>query len=363
MNTIYSFPMPKNEKVKSYSPNSPERAQVMQELAAFSDTITEIPLIIHGKEVFSNRVIDITAPHDHKKVIARVHMAGEKELDMAIKSAMKAKESWANLSCDHRAAVFQRTAELLATKYRYKINAATMLGQSKTVYQSEIDAACEMIDFLRFNTYFMSEIYSTQPNRTASAVNRMEYRPMEGVILAISPFNFTSIGGNLCASPALMGNTVLWKPAESAILSNYVLMQAFLEAGLPDGVINFVPCEGPNLTQAAVDSGTLGGIHFTGSTSVFNTIWKSVANSIEKLREYPRMVGETGGKDFLFAHTSCDHQALITALIRGAFEYQGQKCSGCSRAYLPKSVYEAIKDKLISETESIKMGEPCDTHN
>lgn len=363
MNTIYSFPMPKNEKVKTYEKGSPEKVEVMKELASFSNTVTEIPLIIDGKAVYTDKVMEITAPHNHKQVIAHAHVAGDKELKMAIAASIKAKKTWSELPCDQRAAVFQRAAELLANQYRYKINAATMLGQSKTVYQAEIDAACEMIDFLRFNAYFMSEIYETQPNRTATAVNRLEYRPMEGVILAISPFNFTSIGGNLCCSPALMGNTVLWKPADSAILSNYILMQVFLEAGLPDGVINFVPCEGPNLTQIAIESGKLGGIHFTGSTNVFNTIWKSVANGIENLQEYPRMVGETGGKDFLFAHKDCDHKALVTALIRGAFEYQGQKCSGCSRAYLPHSVYDAIKNTLISEVESIKMGDPQDTQN
>lgn len=363
MNTIYSFPQPENEKVLHYAKGSAERAAIEAELINMANLVFEVPVIIDGKPVYTNKVMEITAPHDNKKVIARVHMAGEKEIEAAIASSLKAKENWMRLPCDHRAAVFNRAAQLLSEKYRYMINAATMVCQSKTVYQAEIDSACELIDFLRFNTYFMSSIYSQQPNRTVSAVNRMEYRPVEGVILAIAPFNFTAIGGNLCTSPAIMGNTVLWKPSEYAIISSYIFMQILMEAGLPDGVINFVPCEGPNLTDTAIKSGHLGGIHFTGSTGVFNTIWKQVANGIDGLKEYPRMVGETGGKDFLFAHTSCDKKALITALIRGAFEYQGQKCSACSRAYIPQSVYNDIKEELVQQVEAIKMGSPEDFTN
>lgn len=363
MNTIYSFPQPENEKVRQYAKGSEERAAIEKELKNIANLVFEVPVIIDGNPVYTDNIMEITAPHDNKKVIARVHMAGEKEINDAIKSSLKAKENWMRLPCDHRAAIFNRAAQLLSEKYRYIINAATMVCQSKTVYQAEIDSACELIDFLRFNTYFMSGIYSQQPNRTVSSVNRMEYRPVEGVILAIAPFNFTAIGGNLCTSPALMGNTVLWKPSEYAIISSYIFMQILTEAGLPAGVINFLPCEGPNLTDIAVKSGKLGGIHFTGSTGVFNTIWRQVAQGIDKLEEYPRMVGETGGKDFLFAHTSCDRKALITALIRGAFEYQGQKCSACSRAYVPQSVYDEIKDELIEKTENIKMGSPEDFSN
>ena len=363
MNTIYSFPQPENEKVQTYAKGSPEREKIQAALTEIRDIVMEVPVIIDGKPVYTDDIMEITAPHDNKKVIARVHMAGEKEIEAAIESALKAKESWMRLPCDHRAAIFNRAAQLLSEKYRYQINAANMVCQSKTVHQAEIDAACELIDFLRFNTYFMSTIYSQQPNRTVSSVNRMEYRPVEGVILAIAPFNFTAIGGNLCTSPALMGNTVLWKPSEYAILSSYMFMQILMEAGLPAGVINFVPCAGPNLTDTAIKSGHLGGIHFTGSTGVFNTIWKQVANGIDGLKEYPRMVGETGGKDFLFAHTSCDKKALITALIRGAFEYQGQKCSACSRAYIPQSVYDEIKDELTEKVESIRMGSPEDFSN
>ncbi|MBQ5313918.1 MAG: L-glutamate gamma-semialdehyde dehydrogenase [Oscillospiraceae bacterium] len=363
MNTIYSFPQPENEKVQTYAKGSPEREKIQAALTEIRDIVMEVPVIIDGKPVYTDDVMEITAPHDNKKVIARVHMAGEKEIEAAIESALKAKESWMRLPCDHRAAVFNRAAQLLSEKYRYQINAANMVCQSKTVHQAEIDAACELIDFLRFNTYFMSTIYSQQPNRTVSSVNRMEYRPVEGVILAIAPFNFTAIGGNLCTSPALMGNTVLWKPSEYAILSSYMFMQLLMEAGLPAGVINFVPCAGPNLTDTAIKSGHLGGIHFTGSTGVFNTIWKQVANGIDGLKEYPRMVGETGGKDFLFAHTSCDRKALITALIRGAFEYQGQKCSACSRAYIPQSVYDEIRNELTEKVESIRMGSPEDFSN
>jgi len=363
MNTIYSFPKPKNEPVQSYAPGTAARRAALAELEALSGTVTEIPLLIGGREVYTGNVLEICAPHDHKRVIARVHQAGRAELQMAIANALQAKKDWAALPCDHRAAVFQRAAELLAGKYRYKINAATMLGQSKTMHQAEIDSACEMIDFLRFNAYFMSEIYANQPNRGMTAVNRTEYRPMEGVILAISPFNFTSIGGNLCTSPALMGNTVLWKPAENAVLSNYILMQVFAEAGLPAGVINFVPCDGPLLTETAIESGKLGGIHFTGSTKVFNTIWKSVAAGLDGLQEYPRMVGETGGKDFLFAHSSCDPDALTAALIRGSFEYQGQKCSACSRAYIPRSIWSQMGERFLSEVEAIRMGNPADPTN
>ena len=363
MNTIYSFPQPENEKVLQYKPGSPERAAIKASLAELQDLVMEVPVVIDGMPVYTDNVVEICAPHDHKNVIARVHMAGEKEINAAIQSSLKAKESWMRLPCDHRAAVFNRAAQLLSEKYRFQINAANMICQSKTVHQAEIDAACELIDFLRFNTYFMSTIYSQQPNRTASSVNRMEYRPVEGVILAIAPFNFTAIGGNLCTSPALMGNTVLWKPSEYAILSSYIFMQVLIEAGLPAGVINFVPCQGPDLTDTAIKSGNLGGIHFTGSTAVFNTIWRQVAAGIDTLKEYPRMVGETGGKDFLFAHSSCDKKALITALIRGAFEYQGQKCSACSRAYIPQSVYDEIKDELIEKVENINMGSPLDFTN
>jgi 1-pyrroline-5-carboxylate dehydrogenase len=357
-NSIFKFERLANEPVLNYAPGSKERDAIKAELKRQSETMIDIPLIIGGKEIRTGNVGTIVKPHNHAHVLATYHKAGSEEIAIAIEAAMEARKKWSKLPWEERAAILLRAGELLAGKYRYLINAATMLGQSKNVYQAEIDSACELIDFLRYNVYFASEIYSVQPASNTQAINKLEYRALEGFIYCVSPFNFTAIAGNLNASPVLMGNVTVWKPATTAILSNYYLMKIFQEAGLPDGVINFVPGQGSVISDVVLNNENLAGIHFTGSTRTFNDMWKTVGANLEKYKSYPKLVGETGGKDFVFAHTSADKKALLTALIRGAFEFQGQKCSAASRAYIPESLWAELKDELVSKIKELTIGEP-----
>lgn len=357
MNTNYKINKPTNEPIKSYVTGTSERLELKTALDKLYNTQTDIPLIIDGKEVFTNITEEFIIPHEKGHVLARYHKATEKELKMAIDAALKAKERWEATSWYQRAAIFNKAANLISGKYRALLNAATMLGQSKTAYQAEIDSACEIIDFLRFNIHFMGEIYDVQPGSTIDAWNRSEYRPLEGFVLAISPFNFTAIGGNLSTAPAMMGNTVVWKPASTAVYSNYLFMKILMEAGLPAGVINFVPSSGALISEVCVTSKDLAGIHFTGSTKVFQTLWKKVSDSISTYKTYPRLVGETGGKDFIFADNTANIDELATAIIRGAFEYQGQKCSAASRAYIPSSIWSSLREKLLDAVSKIKVGD------
>jgi 1-pyrroline-5-carboxylate dehydrogenase len=363
MNGIIKVPVPYNEPVYSYAPGTPEKEALKKQLKKMLSEEIEIPLIIGGKEVRSGELADCRCPHDHKHLLGRYHKAGPKELDMAVKEAAKAWKEWSEMEWVSRAAIFLRAAELLATKYRYILNASTMLGQSKTAHQAEIDSACELIDFYRFNPYYMSQIYAQQPDSAAATWNYMEYRALEGFVFAVTPFNFTSIAGNLPTSPAMMGNTVLWKPASSAVYSAYFLMLLWKEAGLPDGVINFIPGPGRYIGDPVLEKPELAGIHFTGSTAVFQGMWKTIGANLMKYKSYPRIVGETGGKDFVFVHASADSEAVVTALIRGAFEYQGQKCSAASRAYIPDNLWPDIKKGLLKEIKTIKMGDVTDFTN
>jgi 1-pyrroline-5-carboxylate dehydrogenase len=362
-NAIFSFERPHNESILMYDSCSPERMALLDEIDKQSKTIVEIPLIIGGKEIKTGQIGEITMPHDNKNVIARYHMAGPKEVEMAIEAALDAHKYWATVSWVERSSINLKIAELISKKYRHKLNAATMVGQGKSVFQAEIDAACETIDFLRFNAYFISEIYNQQPHSELGVVNRVEYRPLEGFVLAITPFNFTAIGSNLNMAPALMGNTVVWKPATTSLLSNYLLMQIFKEAGLPDGVINFIPGKGSVIGGVAVPHPMLAGIHFTGSTSTFNLLWKQVGENLHKYKSYPKIVGETGGKDFIVVHPSANIDVATTAMIRGAFEYQGQKCSAASRAYVPKSLWHSMKNRMSEMIAEIKVGDVKDFGN
>ncbi|MFA3784222.1 L-glutamate gamma-semialdehyde dehydrogenase [Melioribacteraceae bacterium 4301-Me] len=364
-NAIYNVPLPPNEPVKNYSPGSPERTALKSKLEELQNQQIDIPIIIGGKEIRTGDTENCILPHNHQKVIGKYHKAGEKEVNLAIKSAMEAHKFWSRMDWQDRIAVFLKAADLLSlTEWRYILNAATMLGQSKNVFQAEIDSAAELADFFRFNAYYAMQIYQQQPLHSPFGMwNRMEYRPLEGFIFAVSPFNFTSIAGNLPTSPAIMGNVVLMKPASSAVYSGYWIMKLLQAAGLPDGVINFIPGSGSKVGNPVMASEHFGGIHFTGSTPTFQSMWKTAASNLSKYKSYPRIVGETGGKDFVFAHTSADVEALGTALIRGAFEYQGQKCSAASRAYIPKSIWDKLKDYMISELKTIKMGDVCDFAN
>ncbi|MHB9013936.1 MAG: L-glutamate gamma-semialdehyde dehydrogenase, partial [Ignavibacteriaceae bacterium] len=323
----------------------------------------EIPLIIGGKEIKTGKTAEIRTPHDHSKLLGVYHKAGTKEVNMAIEAALEARKSWADMPWEHRASVFQKAAELLSTTWRSTLNAATMLGQSKTIYQAEIDSSCELIDFWRFNTYYMTQLMSDQPYSPKGMWNREEYRPLEGFVFAVTPFNFTSIAGNLPTAPVIVGNVSLWKPASSAVYVAYFLMKLWEEAGLPAGVINFVPGSGGEVGDPVLASPNLAGIHFTGSTAVFQGMWKTIGENIHKAKYYPRIVGETGGKDFIFAHNTADVDALVVAAIRGAFEYQGQKCSAASRMYIPKSRWQEFKEKYVAEVNKIKMGNPEDFTN
>jgi 1-pyrroline-5-carboxylate dehydrogenase len=362
-NTIFRFDVPQNEPQYTYAPNSPEREGIRKELERLKQEVTEIPVIINGREVRTGRIEKIPMPHDHRHALASYHVAGEKEASAAIAAAQAAKQDWMNLSWVERASITLKAAALIARKYRFTLNAATMLGQSKSVHQAEIDASCETIDFLRYNAYFASEIYANQPRSGFSQLNRMEYRPLEGFVYVVTPFNFTAIGSNLNMSVILMGNTTIWKPATTSLFSNYVLMKIFQEAGVPDGVINFLPGYGPEISKVVVPDKNLAGIHLTGSNATFNTLWKQVGTSLENYRSYPRLVGETGGKDFLFAHASANPHPLATALVRGAFEYQGQKCSAASRAYIPRSLWKEVRKLLEEMVAEIKVGDVSDLKN
>ncbi len=362
-NSVFRFDVPQNEPVLDYAPGSPERARLEAELARQAATEIEIPLIIGGREVRTGRTRPVVMPTDHGHVLARAHMAGPAEVKQAIEAALAAHEAWGTLSWIERASILLKAAELLSKKHRMTINAATMLGQGKNVHQAEIDAACETIDYLRYNVYFASQIYAEQPRSTLEQLNRMEYRPLEGFVFTVSPFNFTAIASNLNLAVALMGNTTVWKPASTALLSNYHLMRLFMEAGLPPGVVNFVPGEGAVVGGAALAHPMLAGVHFTGSNATFDRLWQTVAANLKTYRSYPRVVGETGGKDFIFAHPSADAQAVATAMVRGAFEYQGQKCSAASRAYIPASLWPAVRDAALAMIARIKVGDVRDLGN
>ena len=362
-NAYFKVPTPINEPVLSYAPNSTEKAELKKKLKELQSKKIEIPLIIGGNEIKTGKTEEIRVPHNHKKILGTYHKAGTKEVNMAIDAALEARNKWADMPWEHRAAIFLKAADLLAGPWRSTINAATMLGQSKTVYQSEIDAACELIDFWRFNVYFLTQLMGEQPYSPKGMWNRSEYRPLEGFVFAVSPFNFTSIGGNLCTAPAMVGNVALWKPASTSVYSAYFLMKLLIEAGVPAGVINFVPGSGAQVGDPVMDSPDLAGIHFTGSTTVFQGMWKRIGDNLSKMKYYPRIVGETGGKDFIFAHNTADVDALVVATIRGSFEYQGQKCSAASRMYIPKSIYPEFKKKYVAEVKKIKMGDPEDFTN
>ncbi len=353
---FFHIPLPKNEPVLSYAPGSKERAALKKAIEESRNTALDIPMYIGGEEVRSGKKKAISPPHDHKHILGHFHEGDKGHVEQAIQAALNAKELWANLSWEHRASIFLKAADLLAGPYRFKMNAATMLGQSKNPYQAEIDASCELIDFLRFNVYFMGQIYSDQPESSPGIWNRMEYRPLEGFTFALTPFNFTAIGGNLPTSMAMMGNTVVWKPANTQIYSANVFMQILREAGLPDGVINLVYVSGPTAGEVIFNHRDFTGIQFTGSTGVFQGMWKTIGANIQKYKSYPRIVGETGGKDFVIAHKSAEARAVATALSRGAFEYQGQKCSAASRAYIPSNLWEDVKTHLLADLKSFKMG-------
>lgn len=361
-NGYFKVEMPKNEPVKAYLPGSPERASLKKELERQSAQVVQVPMIIGGKEVWTERKTKAVMPHDHAHVIAEAASGGEKELKDAIAAALAARKAWTEMPMEHRVSIFLKAADLIAGPMRDKVNAATMLGQSKTAYQAEIDT-CELIDFLRFNVYYLQQIYDRQPKNTPNVWNRIEYRPLEGFVTAISPFNFTSIGANLPTAPAIAGNVVLWKPATTAVLSNYYVMQALMAAGLPAGVINFVPSRGSDMSKYVLSDPNLAGFHFTGSTEVFSGVYSLVGENIKKYKTYPRLVGETGGKDFIFAHNSADVPGLVAALTRASYEYQGQKCSAASRAFVPASIWPQVKEGMLAEIEKIKIGDITDFRN
>jgi len=360
---LFRPPEPRNEAVKDYAPSSSERAELQSRLRQLQGERIEVPLVIGGTEIRTGDTFEAVMPHDKDHVLATVHKGGAQEVELAIGAAANAWEDWHRTPWEDRAAVFLRAAELLAGPWRSTLNAATMLGQSKTVHQAEIDAACELVDFWRFNVEYMLRIYAEQPISGPGTWNRMEYRPLEGFVFAVSPFNFTAIGGNLPTSPALMGNTVVWKPASTAAFSSHFLMKLYEEAGLPPGVINLVYGAGAEVGTPALTSPDLAGVHFTGSTPVFQSMWKTVGDNIERYRNYPRIVGETGGKDFIVAHPSADAAAVAAAIVRGSFEYQGQKCSAASRVFAPSNLWPEIKERVVEEVRTIKMGDVADFGN
>ncbi|MBS1645652.1 MAG: L-glutamate gamma-semialdehyde dehydrogenase [Bacteroidetes bacterium] len=362
-NAYFNFAEPTNEPVLSYAPGSPEAISLKAAIAEAKSQVKDIPMYINGQEVRSGNTVEIRPPHETAHLLGHFHKSDESHVHSAIAAALAAREAWSEMAWEHRAAIFLKAADLLATRYRYKMNAATMLGQSKNAFQAEIDSACELIDFLRFNVHFLTGIYNQQPLSPAGVHNRMEYRPLEGFVLAVTPFNFTAIGGNLPTSAAMCGNVVVWKPANTQVYSASVFMEILLEAGLPAGVINLIYPSGPMVGDICYQHPDFAGVHFTGSTGVFQSMWKSIGENISRYKTYPRIVGETGGKDFVFVHPSADVDAVVAGLLRGAFEYQGQKCSAASRAYLPSNLAEAIKSKLLAEMKTLKMGVVDDFSN
>ncbi len=360
---FFNAPKAVNEPVKSYAPNSPEKAAVLAAYKTMWNTFIDVPLYIGSEEIRTGNTRNMTAPHDHKHIVGTYHLAEKHHIESAISNALKAKTKWANMAWEQRAAIFLKAAELIAGPYRARINAATMIAQSKNVFQAEIDSACEFIDFLRFNVEFMTQIYSDQPKSNSDMWNRLEYRPLEGFVYAVTPFNFTAIAGNLPASAAMMGNVVIWKPSDSQVFSAKIIIDIFKEAGLPDGVINVVFGDPLMITDTVLESRDFAGIHFTGSTHVFKEIWSKIGTNIHHYKTYPRIVGETGGKDFIVAHPSANIKQVATGIVRGAFEFQGQKCSAASRAYVPQSLWEGIKEQLILDVKSMKMGSPEDFSN
>ncbi|MEP7343887.1 MAG: L-glutamate gamma-semialdehyde dehydrogenase [Gemmatimonadaceae bacterium] len=362
-NGIRRVPAAQAEPIKSYAPGSPEKAVLKERLNSMASERVEIPIIIGGKEYRSGELGHSVMPHNHAHVLADYHKATKKHVEMAIEAAAEARREWANWAWEDRVAVFLRAAELLATTWRSTVNAATMLGQSKTVFQAEIDSACELIDFYRVNAHFAQEIYAEQPMSSQGIWNTTDHRPLEGFVYAVSPFNFTAIGGNLAGSPAMVGNTVIWKPAATAMLSAYYVFKLLEEAGLPPGVINFLPGDPAMISDTVLAHRDLAGVHFTGSTGVFNNMWKTIGANMGRYRTYPRIVGETGGKDFIVAHPSADPAALAVAIARGGFEYQGQKCSAASRVYVPRSLWSDVRDRTVAIMNEIKMGDPADFRN
>jgi 1-pyrroline-5-carboxylate dehydrogenase len=363
MNPSAHIPTPVNEPVLTYAPGTRERGELKQALKDLSSRQIEIPVVIGGKEIRTGRTVDAVMPHRYHHVLAKVHQAGPEEINAAIGAARAAWREWAKWSLAERAAVFLKAADLLATRWRARVNGATMLGQSKTAFQAEIDAACELIDFWRFNVHYADRIQHEQPLSASGTWNAMDYRALEGFVYAITPFNFTSIGGNLPTAPAIMGCTVVWKPAATAVYSNYLLFRLLQEAGLPAGVVNFVPGPATQISERVLADRHLGGIHFTGSTEVFQSLWQQVASNLKGYADYPRLVGETGGKDFILAHPSADVDALATGLVRGAFEYQGQKCSAASRAYVPESLWPRVRERVLSMLSEVRVGDPANFRN
>jgi 1-pyrroline-5-carboxylate dehydrogenase len=362
-NAIYNFNAPANEPIFEYLKGSKERNALFEELNRQLSRTVEVPCIIGGKEYYTGNTSNIIQPHNHQHKLGVYHNVTEKELELAVKSALDAHRIWSDLSWTVRASILLKAAELISGKYRYLLSAATMLGQSKNIYQSEIDSVCETIDFLKYNSFFASKIYEMQPASTFNQLNKMEFRPLEGFVFTVSPFNFTAIASNLNMAPVLMGNTTIWKPASTSVLSNYILMKIFMEAGMPDGVINFVPGKGSTIGRSVLSDPMLAGIHFTGSNHTFNSLWRQVTETLPKYRSYPRMVGETGGKDFIFVHPSADPLEVAVGAVRGAFEYQGQKCSAASRMYVPQSLWPSIKNLMVDMCHDMKMGDVTDSDN
>ena len=360
---FFNVPIAVNEPVKSYAPGSPEREAVLEAYKTMINTQVDVPMYINGKHVTTGNTRTMSPPHDHKHIVGTYHLAEKKHVEEAINTALEARKTWANTPWEQRAAIFLKAAELIAGPYRAKINAATMIAQSKTIHQAEIDSACELIDFLRFNVQYMTDIYHDQPESTSDAWNRLEYRPLEGFTYAVTPFNFTAIAGNLPSCMAMMGNVVVWKPSDSQIYSAKVVMDVFKEAGVPDGVINVVFGDPVMITDTVLDSPDFSGLHFTGSTFIFKELWKKIGNNIHNYKTYPKIVGETGGKDFIVAHKSANPKQVATAIVRGAFEFQGQKCSAASRAYISESIWNQVKDYVVEDVKSFKMGSPEDMNN
>jgi len=359
----FKVPIPKNEPIYSYAPGNSDRKKLEQAIKELKDMKIEVPMIIGGKEVKTSDKVDMTTPHDHSFILGHYYKGGKKEVEAAVNAALEAKSGWEAMDWTDRASIFLKAADLIAGKYRYELNAATMLAHDKNIFQAEIDAVCELVDFWRYNVYFAEQIYNQQPDNQPLMWNRLDYRPLEGFVFAVTPFNFVSIAGNLPTSPAIMGNTVVWKPASSVVYTAHFLMKILKEAGLPDGVINMITARGADVGELILKNTNLAGIHFTGSTATFQTMWKTVGANIEKYKSYPRIVGETGGKDFVFVHKSADIAQTATALTRGAFEYQGQKCSAASRAYIPKSMWPDIKKILLEQIDDMKKGDPDDISN